>query len=328
MLRPDATVRIDDESLELEIEDYVFTVTGLPPVALRHALTAMNGHLLPSEVARLSSLSEATVHKLIEQLTRQGALVSVPRHADLEMNPAEFSSLCRRLNEHWKRRLFSHPLWTGLADGTLPRQVFIGWVVETMWFIDGVIDRLPMAVAFSEDHQARRIFSQHFSEEWDHFKFFTQALDVLGVDATQRSAGQPLPATRAVQHWLRAAARRDVLRYAVCSGFLESTGKDRLAAAQFFRQVDACYDNQGGRAVRPMAAHVALDEQYGHGRFLDKVLPHLGHLDAERTRAAIQNAFGLVETLEMWSSDILTHYQLPHALPLRSTRRYRGGHHA
>lgn len=324
ILRPDAIVRIAGDRVELEIEDHIFTVSGVPPSPLRHALSAMNGCLAPSAVARLSALPESTVNKLIEQLKSQGALTTLPIATETDLKPEEFGAMCKRLNANWKQRLFSHPLWQGLTAGTLERPVFIGWVVESMWFIEGVMDRLPMAIALTENREIRSIFGKHFSEEWDHFRFFTRALDSLGVDALQRELGKPLPATAAVQHWMRAAARQDPLRYAVCSGFLESTGKDRLAATEFFSRVGRWYDNSGGGAVRPMAAHVALDEEYGHGGFVDKVLPHLGKLDPERARAALQNAFGLVETLDMWSTDILRHYQAPNALPLRSMRTYRG----
>lgn len=331
VLRSDAIVSIADEAIELAIEDQVFTVSGPSPALLRHALTAMNGALTVTALARLSGLPQATLQQVIGQLLEQGALALPDADAsdDGGWEPEQFGALCRRLNDSWKQRLFSHPLWTGLAAGNLPRSVFIGWVVESMWFIDGVMDRLPMAIAFAHDRATRAIFSKHFAEEWDHFRFFTHALDSLGVDAAQRQLGRPLPATAAVQHAMRAAARQDPLYYAVCSGFLESTGKDRLAASEFFRQVGRSYDNTGsdggGGAVRPMAAHVALDEEYGHGGFVDKFLAHSGKLDPARAGAALQHGYGLVETLEMWSTDIMRHYQAADALPLRTLRNYRRG---
>lgn len=331
-LRPDARLRISGQGVELEIGDAVFTVAGAPPPRLLHALSSMNGVLDPAAIGRQSGLGRDTVEAIVERLVAAGALGVAPDVSSAmasaqpgpPLSPEQFNALCAALYAQWKTRLFSHPLWLGLAGGTLPRAVFVGWVVESWWFITGVMDRLPMAIANTEEADIRAVFARHFSEEWDHCHFFATALDALGIPAAQRMQSRPLPATRAVQHWMRRAARADPLRYAACSGFLESTGNDRARARTFFERVGASYDAGDGRGVRPMAEHVALDEEYGHEGFVQKVARKLQRIERERARAALQTAYGLVETLEMWSSDILLHYQAADAFPLRTLRNYRG----
>lgn len=324
MLRADARLRIADQSVEVDIDDCIFTVSGPPPSRLLQAIASMNGLQDLDVVGRQSGLHIDTIRSTVKCLTDIGVLrhgQSAPREC---LSPDEFSRLCRRLYGQWKQRLFSHPLWVGLADGSLPRPVFVGWVVESWWFIEGVIDRLPMAIANTEDPAIRAVFSQHFAEEWDHFTFFERALDALGITANMRANARPLPSTQAVQNLTRSAARRDPLRYAACSGFLESTGTDRTAARLFFDLVGKCYDGTERRAVRPMMDHVTLDEKYGHGGFVEKVVNEIQEIEWERAHAAIRDAYALVETLEMWSTDILRHYQSPDAFPLSSARAYRG----
>jgi hypothetical protein len=208
----------------------------------------------------------------------------------------------------------------------MPRSVFIGWSIESYWFILGVLDRLPLAIASATTADVRGVFARHFAEEWDHFRYFERTLDTLDITQEQRNQAEPLPTTRAIQNWMRAAARRDVVHYAVCSGFLESTGRDRDVARTFFDRLASHYCDRGRQSVAPMAEHVSLDEAYGHGGFVEKVLGSQNKIDINRARSALNAAFGLVETLEMWSTDIVRHYSQSNSLPLTPTRAYRQLH--
>jgi len=325
VLRADAIVRIADErNVEIEIEDEIFTLSGLESRPLAQALNLLNGVRPLADVSKLLSVPLDDLSTVVTHLSAAGVISNEPS-ADSLMEPSEFAHFCRSLYGPWKARLFSHELWRGLVEGSLDRRIFVGWAVESYWFIEGVLDRLPMATACSENRKLRSVFAHHFSEEWDHFHFFTRTLDVLGVSAEQRQVGQPLPSTRAILHWMRAAARRDPLRYAACSGFLESTGADRTAARSFFDHVAMRYDTPDRAAVTPMAEHVSLDEDYGHNTMVENAANCFSSISRERARQALQSAYGLLETLEMWSSDILRHYAAPSSLPLTWPRIYRVG---
>jgi len=324
ILRADAIVRIADErNVEVEIDDDIFTLSGLEPGPLAQALNLLNGVRPLADVSKLAAVPLDGLNTVVTHLSAAGVVSNESSTGSL-IEPSEFAHLCRALYRPWKARLFGHELWRGLVAGTLDRRIFVGWAVESYWFIEGVLDRLPMATACSENPKLRSVFAHHFSEEWDHFHFFTRTLDVLGVTAVQRQVGQPLPSTRAILHWMRNAARRDPLRYAACSGFLESTGADRTAARSFFDHVAECYDTPDRAAVTPMAEHVTLDEDYGHNTMVENAANCFSSISGDRAQQALQSAYGLLETLEMWSSDILRHYAAPSSLPLASPRIYRG----
>ncbi|OHX14316.1 hypothetical protein BI347_12985 [Chromobacterium sphagni] len=324
LLRADARLNIVGQALEVEIEDTVFTLSGSSPARLQQAMASLNGLTDIHTAGRISGLAADTLRAIVDQLTELGALHQGRARVDSAVEPQAFAAACRRLYSHWKPRLFSHPLWRGLTAGSLPRPVFIGWVIESWFFIENVMDRLPMAIAHTENRAIRAIFSQHFIEEWDHYAFFEHSLDALDIGPELRAQLQPLPSTRAIQNLMRAAARRDCLRYAACSGFLESTGRDREAAHLFFDQIARFYDGDQRAAVQPMADHALLDEDYGHGDFVEKVVRLTGPIPLERALAALRDAYALVETLEMWSDDILKFYQSADAFPLRALRIYRG----
>lgn len=324
VLRADAIVRVaDDHKVKIEIEDDVYTLSRLESCSLAKALNLLTGvHSLP-DVSKAAGIPLSDLNAVVTHLSAAGVVNNEPA-GDTWIEPGEFAQLCRAMYRPWKARLFNHDLWRGLVEGTLNRRVFIGWAVESYWFIEGVLDRLPLAAACSENAKLRCVFTQHFSEEWDHFNFFVRTLDALGITAEQRRVGQPLPGTRAVLHWMRDAARRDSLRYAACSGFLESTGNDRAAARSFFDHVAMHYDTPDRVAVTPMAEHVSLDEDYGHNTMVENAANCFPSISQERCQQALQSTYGLLETLEMWSSDILRYYAASSSLPVTSPRIYRG----
>jgi pyrroloquinoline quinone (PQQ) biosynthesis protein C len=209
----------------------------------------------------------------------------------------------------WKSRLFLHPLWTGLAAGTLPAQTFFGWLLETYHFIEGVNVRLSYAAAHCVDVRLRRIFAHHYAEEWDHAAFFLQALEAYGLTAEQVHATKPHPATSAVLHEMRWCARTDPLAYGVCSGFLESTGEDRAVGREFLARLGRAYSPPDAPNVTaPLAEHIALDERYQHNGLLEDLCRHVGEIGRSRASAALDAGYRLVETLELWSGAVLATY--------------------
>lgn len=325
VLRADASLEVRPGVIELAMGNDVYTIATSEVTSLAEALYSMNGQNDLSSICLRTGTSLEIASIVVNRLVSLGALHIIQEADSVLVDSAEFAAISRELYATWKERLFSHQLWCGLVEGSLPHQVFVGWVVESYWFILGVLERLPMAVAHCEDRIGRSIFSKHFSEEWDHYIFFEQSLDKLGVDETARAEMEPLPATRAVQNWMRMAARRDPLQYVLCSGFLESTGSDRTNARSFFDQVARNYLSLDNDAVTPMIEHVSLDEAYGHGGIVELFLKQNETVDRRRARCALQSAYGFVETLEMWSTDILRHY-LTEAPKPSASRPYRSKH--
>jgi hypothetical protein len=121
---------------------------------------------------------------------------------------------------------------------------------------------------------------------------------------------------------MRHCGRRDPLAYATCSGFLESTGEDRATAHAFFEQLAAHFDSGAAPIVAPLAEHARLDEDYQHSGMLQLVAQAIGPVTRARAEAALEAARLLVETLEVWSTDILRHYSDERGL-MGGVRRYR-----
>jgi pyrroloquinoline quinone (PQQ) biosynthesis protein C len=303
-LRWEVEIRADKDAVVFERGENEYRFGGLPPRVLHRLASLMNGERSPAELGEALGLAAHTVQSVLAKLFEHDLVVDLSAEPRSRIAADAFHAICGRLFPVWKTRLFSHPLWAALSSGSAPAPLFAGWLLESYHFIEGVNDRIPVAVAECADARIRHVFAQHYAEEYDHWLFFQRSLNALGLPNEQIQATRPLPSTLAVLQHMRHAARRDPLSYALCSGFLESTGADRARGVAFFERLKHHYAAQNPEIVTPMAAHLSLDEEYGHGDLLAEICGGLGPIPVERASAALDDAALLVETLEMWSTDI------------------------
>ncbi|MEI2386404.1 iron-containing redox enzyme family protein [Breoghania sp. JC706] len=229
------------------------------------------------------------------------------------------------LDDHfaaWNTALFSHSLWTSLAEGSARPAVVDGWLIESYHFIRGANARLSYAASLCPDPRIKAIFAHHYVEEYDHYEFFAQSLRARAIDVDDVDRQGPLAATRAVLNMARKAARTDPIAYAACSGLMESTGSDADRARTFYGKVAEHFDKSGSGFVRPMIAHVNLDEKFEHGSVMADVLDPIPVLTVEHANRVLQTVFQFKETLMMWFSEVQTHY---HRNPFKGRALYRHG---
>ncbi len=306
VLRWDVRFEQEAGSLHVEGNDVTLTLDGPEPARLRAFLDRLDGEHSLEQLCVASGLGPKAGAELLACLEDHGMLrTAAAATAESRLDGARFAEICRECIAPWKHQLFGHSLWRALGEGTAPRSLFEGWLLENFHLIEGVTLRLGAATAHCAEPAVRRHFIKHFAEEYNHCEFFHRSLAVLGVSDEDLARSQPLTATRAVIDWMRDAARHDPIAYAACSAFLESTGADRSGADEFYARLSEAYD---ARAVKFMASHAKLDEEYGHVGFLEKICAEIGDLDIARAERALRYLAGFVETLELWSTCIERHY--------------------
>ncbi|MDP9360097.1 MAG: iron-containing redox enzyme family protein [Acidobacteriota bacterium] len=323
VVRFDVTVGEGDGAALIESDEKIIEVVGLDSTLASRLLSLMDGRHSLGDISSATAMRADEVRVISDALIENGMAVSAG-DPDAPIDHSAFAALARRLYPSWKRRLFGHGLWRSLVDGSATFAQFAGWLLENYHLIEGVNARLGSATAYCNTREARRLFSHHYREEFDHGHFFLDALQKIGIPREQADASLPLPSTRAVINHMRRCARVDSLQYAACSAFLESTGGDRVNARGFFAAITERFAPNRPDIVAPLVAHLELDEDYGHNGILERMCPLLAPISGARASAALEAARMLVETLELWSADIARHYADSDALPRAGPyRRYR-----
>lgn len=323
LLRSDLVVQEGQGCARLLQHDVEYVVSGPHATTIASAFAAFDGTRDIDSIAADKHIDTNVLRALFAGLAKSGLALNVSDNDRPLVSPEEFLEASRRLFQLWKNQSFEEQLWRGLAEGGLPPSVFTGWLIESYHFIQGVNDRLALAVMQCYEPALRSVFAEHFVEEYDHGSFFLDALEAHGIDRQQTMTTRPLPGTYAVLNHMRNAARRDPLEYAVCSGLLESTGRDAENALRFLEQARIHYAGDRQGVIEPIAAHVNLDQDYGHSENFAALCSLLEPIPVARASRALAAGSMLAETLQLWSRDIVRSYS-DASSPLRHSLYDRG----
>ena len=322
-LRWGLSLDVEDESPVLRLNGSKYKFAGVPVPMMFAVLTLLNGRQSTEEAMQQLGLDVDVQQAVIEVLLDHELAVDLNRIPNEPLAPERFVSLCRSFFPLWKEKLVSHPLWALLASGEASQAQFIGWLVENFHFIEGIHDRLAVAISECDDPAVRSLLMEHYSEEHDHSIYFMASLNSLGYDPPTVLSTRPLPGTRAVLNFMRQCGRRDSLQYGVCTAFFEASGGTREAAEQFYTLLMKPYIGEKVEAIDPLVEHVALDNACGHDSFIDDFVNQIGPISLARASAAISSCALLVETLYLWTTDIMRAYDQPQVVLRNSTHRYR-----
>ncbi|MER9349984.1 iron-containing redox enzyme family protein [Mesorhizobium sp. M0227] len=305
------------KSLVLSNSQEQIKFEGIPPGIGFSIIRDINDQASPLDLAARYNVDIDIVREFLLTLSRE-KLVTAEKLPFFK--GSQISAVLSSCYKQWNDTLFSHRLWTSLADGTARSGVVDGWLIESYHFIRGANARLSYAVSLCQDQRIKSIFAHHYSEEYDHYKFFAESLSRRKIDPLHIDELGPLPSTLAVLNMARRAARIDPLAYAACSGLLESTGSDSGRAREFYGLVEKNYDLDQSGFVEPMVRHIDLDEEFEHGDVMADVFNPIEYIEEERANTILQTVSLFRETLSMWFDEIERYY---YTSPYRAGIRYR-----
>lgn len=323
LLRWDLRNVSNEHEAILQLEEDRFTFSSLEPHELTRIVKAVNGRSTPKDIAEATGLELDLVSQVLTIFYETGIAKNLGQVQDDKIDCEHFIRVCRDIFPIWKQRLFSHPLWADLTSGKAPMHLFLGWLLEHYHYIEGANDRMSVAVAECNDIKIRYHIAHHYSEEYDHGKFLLKCLRNFGFDETTVLNSRPVPGTISLLNFMRRTGRQDGLNYAICSGFLESSGGDRNIAKSFLDCLEENYCQEKPHAIKPLRAHADLDESLGHGSLLEGILRDVGSISHARATEALTAGYTMLEVLERWSTDIERTYAHPDMLRRTGLPRYR-----
>jgi thiaminase/transcriptional activator TenA len=97
----------------------------------------------------------------------------------------------------------AHPFVTGIADGTLPRERFAGYVAQDAFFLEAFARAYALGVAHSPDRATLDVFADLLAGVREELRLHASYAQRWGIDL---AAVQPAPATLAYTDFLLATA--------------------------------------------------------------------------------------------------------------------------
>ncbi|HEX8306611.1 MAG TPA: hypothetical protein VF612_17175, partial [Jatrophihabitans sp.] len=198
--------------------------------------------------------------------------------------------------------VYGHPVWGRIRSGD--RNALHAYLLETRHYLAAASARMSPSIARQIGlGPVNLLLSRHLLEEWDHAKFFADALQAIGCRRDLLPAVRPLPATMEWLHATRTLAYGSGLNAAMCSGFMEysSTEADAVAGWHDMLVSSGLLLPEANRAI---LRHVDTDVAFGHADNWKHVLTARGPLVPDEAAGALNAVATLAEAIYRWLSSL------------------------
>ena len=199
--------------------------------------------------------------------------------------------------------VYGHPIWKAIRSGA--RRPLLAYLLETRHYLAASASR--MAPSIKQDvglSPLTLLLSQHLLEEWDHAKFFSEALCTIGCSPLLSSASRPLPATLEWIHATRSIAYKSDLSAALCSGFMEYSSKETQAVLSWHSMLVT----QGlisSAANKSIIKHLETDISFDHAENWKRAIKLNGAVTASVVASALNDVVTIAEAIYRWQSALL-----------------------
>lgn len=283
--------------------------------ALSRALPYLQTSIPLDRIAKVTGVPQATLKDIGAQLGDED-LLDVP-----ESGPVAGKEFYRRFREtlpDWLHEAFSAPYWEVMLSGKGSRELYIGYLLELYHYTRNANRHMPLVVATCppEWKELKRLLATHYFEEWNHYDFFADALEAMGVSRREVEQSDPLPSTLEMSNFMRQAARTSTLCYAICSAILEGTTEDNQSFGDYFSAIGRLYEIPEA-AIKPLFDHLALDAGYDHKSLFGQICEAAPELPREEAERAMSFGRQMIDHIYLWTDHIHRYYASARRGPVR-----------
>jgi hypothetical protein len=218
------------------------------------------------------------------------------------VHPAEMEALLSEQFAAASEFVYGHPVWDHIRSGS--RNALYSYLLETRHYLAAAASRMAPSVGPGIGlTPVTLLLSHHLLEEWDHAKFFADALNVIGCSPVLTSTARPLPSTLEWIHATRAIARRSGISAAVCSGFMEYSSNETEAV----RSWHAMLVEKGllpAEANKAILGHLETDLDFDHADNWKRAIRLHGPMTPGAAAEILNDVATISEMIYRWLSAV------------------------
>ncbi len=216
------------------------------------------------------------------------------------VSPEEFEVLLSDQFSAACEYVYGHPLWERIRSGS--KDALYAYLLETRHYLAAAASRMSPSIGAGIGlDPLTLLLSRHLLEEWDHAKYFSDALAVIGCDPILTSTARPVPSTLEWIHATRAIARRSGLSAAVCSGFMEYSSTETHAV----RSWHSMLVEKGflpAEANRAILGHLETDLDFDHADNWKRAIRLHGAVSPGTAAGILNDVAAIAEMIYRWLS--------------------------
>ncbi len=196
--------------------------------------------------------------------------------------------------------VYGHPFWESIRKGS--KRALYAYLLETRHYLAAACLRMAPSVGHGIGlSPLALLLSKHLLEEWDHAKFFSEALEIIGCDNALTNTARPIPATLEWIHVTRAIAFRNSLSAAVCSGFMEYSSKETHAVRSWHSMLveSGLLPEAANRAI---IGHLETDLEFDHSENWRRAIQLHGPVTSANAAEILNDVTTISEMIYRWLS--------------------------
>src|SRR5690349_5703723 len=196
--------------------------------------------------------------------------------------------------------VYGHQFWQLVREGSRP--VLHAYLLETRHYLAAAASRMSPSIGTGIGlTPLTLLLSQHLLEEWDHAKFFSEALEHLGCSPALSRSARPIPATLEWIHATRSIAFKSSLSAAVCSGFMEYSSKETEVVRNWHSMLveTGLLPVEANKAI---VGHLDTDISFDHSENWKRALHVNGPVTTKQAAELLNDVATIAETIYRWLS--------------------------
>jgi pyrroloquinoline quinone (PQQ) biosynthesis protein C len=258
-----------------------------------------------SEIAEISCLSEADIRSVVATFDSMGLLRTAPFDSEIEV--FQYINQIDETARMWSRQIGYHRLFRDMNTNVLPRDVFIGFLIETWQYVRMTPIHVNSAIRACSNPRWRSILESYLEEETGHDKLLEQGLSALGVFSKEINSAHPIIGTRSLINMLSEIGSRNTLSYLTCTSLFEASAIDADDAEADFRRLAVTYD-VSEKVINPFIRHLRIDIAAGHQNLLATALQDCRALTIENANIAINDMHDVKHAFDQHHDQIIQYY--------------------
>jgi pyrroloquinoline quinone (PQQ) biosynthesis protein C len=258
-----------------------------------------------TQIAEITGVSEDSVRAIVEQFSALGLLRTVE---SMDVIPADvFAKQIDESCDMWARQIGFHRLFSGIQNGELRKEVFLGLILETYHYVKSASKHIATAIAHCNNPAFAPILSQYFVDEWNHGPLILRALVNMGLPQEWVEEAHPIIGTWSIVNNLCEIARQDTLSYLACTTLFEAKDDDFASAADNLRRTAAAHGYPAD-SMEPILQHAQIDIESGHVGLLQEALRNVAVVPAEQAHRAVNNLHDMKHSYDQLHDQIIQYY--------------------
>ena len=265
----------------------------------------LDGRHTIEEIAKHADVDVDSVQAIVEAFDGLGLLHDPQPLAELpgSVYADQIEASC----DMWGRQIGYHRLFSGLDDGSLRSEVFLGMLLETYHYVKSAPRHIATAIAHCDDERLVPMLSKYFTEEFNHSGMLLLALKRTGMPAEQIRNAHPVIGTWSLINNLCEVARRDTLAYIACTTLFEARAEDFEAGAASLRKA-ARTAGFPEECAEPLITHMRIDLEAEHVGLLREAMDIVGSVPADKAHRAVNALHDVKHSYDQYHDQIIQYY--------------------